>query len=96
MECFLSPYRVRAARTAPTNSSASNLWLVKFDEWQKLKGSPHAPPKASVCLELQACAALRSLSFQQPILLSYLRTPSWLAYASIISQHEKAVRVHLR
>ena len=62
VECFLSPYLVKAARTAPTNSSASNLWLVKFDEWQKLKGSPHAPPKASVCLELQACAALLSLS----------------------------------
>ena len=57
VECFLSPYRVRAARTAPTTNSASNLWLVKFDEWQKLKGSPHAPPKASVCLELQARTA---------------------------------------
>ena len=53
MECFLSHYLAKAPRAAPTNSSAANLWLVKFDEWRELKGSPKASPKPAVCAELQ-------------------------------------------
>ncbi len=53
VECFLSHYLVKAPRAAPTNNSAANLWLVKFDEWRELKGSPKASPKPSVCIELR-------------------------------------------
>jgi len=53
VECFLSPYLVQAPRAPPTNNSASNLWLVKFDEWRELKGSPKASPKPAVCALLQ-------------------------------------------
>ena len=53
VECFLSPYLERAPRAAPTNNSAANLWLVKFDEWRDLKGSPKSSPKPAICAVLQ-------------------------------------------
>ena len=56
MECFLSHYLAQAPRAAPTSNSAANLWLVKFDEWRELKGSPKASPKPAVCAELQVTA----------------------------------------
>lgn len=53
LECFLAGYLVQAPRGAPTNNSAANLWLVKFDEWRELKGSNKASPKPAVCANLK-------------------------------------------
>ncbi len=53
LECFLAGYLVQAPRAAPTNNSAANLWLVKFDEWRELKGSNKASPKPAVCANLK-------------------------------------------
>lgn len=53
LECFLSEYLAQAPRAAPTNNSAANLWLVKFDEWQELKGSNKASPKPAICAVLK-------------------------------------------
>ncbi|CAL8460652.1 g182 [Coccomyxa elongata] len=53
LECFLVEYLVQAPRAAPTNNSAANLWLVKFDEWRELKGSNKASPKPAVCANLK-------------------------------------------
>ena len=63
VECFLSVYLTKPPRAAPTNNSAANLWLVKFDEWRDLKGSPKASPKPSVCAELRvSLSAFRIVS----------------------------------
>ena len=53
LECFLAEYLVQAPRAAPTNNSAANLWLVKFDEWRELKGSNKASPKPAICAVLK-------------------------------------------
>ncbi len=58
LECFLSEYLVQAPRSPPANTSAANLWLVKFDEWRDLKGSPKASPKPTICALLQVCSRL--------------------------------------